>query len=145
MAGLQLRIKGGASALLDTSVWVRYLRPKGSKLLKEEVREALRERMVSTCWPVKAELLVGSPDDVSFERLRTMLEATWQLPVTDANWFAASQVGYRLRRQGLTVPLPDLLIAEVARARDQVVWHIDGHFEHIARILPLKVRRLQER
>ncbi len=42
-------------------------------------------------------------------------------------------MGYTLRRQGMTVPLPDLLIAQAAIDGDLVLWHVDVHFEQMRR------------
>ena len=39
-------------------------------------------------------------------------------------------------------PIPDLLIAETALHHECGVLHVDGHFERIAQVRPLVVRRL---
>jgi len=39
-------------------------------------------------------------------------------------------------------PIPDLLIAETALEHDLGVLHVDGHFDRIAEVRPLTVRRL---
>ena len=39
-------------------------------------------------------------------------------------------------------PIPDLLIAETALHNDMGVLHVDRHFERIAEVRPLTVRRL---
>ena len=59
---------GPTTALLDSSVWVCYLRPSGWEELKAEVRRPLEEGRVATCWPVIAELLIGSRDDQAFSQ-----------------------------------------------------------------------------
>ena len=41
-----------------------------------------------------------------------------------------------MRRQGLTIPLPDLLIAQAAMEGNFVLWHIDEHFERMSRYSP---------
>ena len=119
--------------LLDTSVWICYLRPTGWEDVKESVRQALLEGHVYTCWVIKAELLIGTRDDRSYEQLKTSLEAMAEVPVTEETWASAAQMGYELRRQGLTVPLPDLLIAQVARQSSLLLWHVDKHLETLAR------------
>jgi len=60
-----------------------------------------------------------------------------------------SQRGLRLQRDlahhhGLLhrIPIPDLLIAETALFYDLGVVHVDGDFDRIAEVRPLKVRRL---
>jgi len=73
----------------------------------------LAER-VFTCWVVKVELLVGARDEEDFEQLSRDLEALEEIPIAKEVWLGAARLGYTLRRNGITVPLPDLLIAQLA-------------------------------
>jgi predicted nucleic acid-binding protein len=41
---------------------------------------------------------------------------------------------------GLPVPLPDLLIAQVAIAEKLELWHADEHFEEIKRAVPFETK-----
>ena len=56
-------MSGPATFLLDSSVWVCYLRPSGWEKLKAELRRALEESRVATCWPVITQLLIGARDE----------------------------------------------------------------------------------
>ena len=81
MAGGRYRIvKGPATTLLDSSVWVCYLRPSGWEELKAEVRRPLEEGRIATCWPVIAELLIGSRDDQAFSQLQGLLQRFLEFP-----------------------------------------------------------------
>ena len=53
--------------LLDTSIWIRYLRRGGDEDIKAEVKHVHLAERVFTCWVVKAELLVRARDDQAFE------------------------------------------------------------------------------
>lgn len=124
--------------LLDTSIWVRYLRPGGYEDIKAEVKRVLLAERVFTCWVVKAELLVGARDDEAFERLSAELGALEEIPITPEVWLGAARLGYNLRRRGLTVPLPDLLIAQAAVVGKLQLWHADEHFEKIKEVVSLE-------
>jgi len=63
---------------------------------------------------VKVELLVGARDEEDFEQLSRDLEALEEIPIAKEVWLGAARLGYTLRRNGITVPLPDLLIAQLA-------------------------------
>ncbi|MBC7109317.1 MAG: PIN domain nuclease [Methanomassiliicoccales archaeon] len=126
--------------LLDTSVWIRYLRPEGDEDIKAEVKRVLLSERVFTCWVVKAELLVGARDEESFERLNADLEALEEIPLTKELWLGAARLGHMLRRKGITVPLPDLLIAQVALMEKLELWHADEHFEHVKGVVPLETK-----
>lgn len=126
--------------LLDTSVWVCYLRPRGYEDLKSELRTVLSEGGVYTCWPVNAELLVGARDDEGYARLLELLRALPQVPITEEVWEGASRLGHTMRRQGALIPLPDLLIAQATIERGLTLWHLDDHFEQIGRFSSLRTR-----
>ncbi|RMG54847.1 MAG: PIN domain-containing protein [Acidobacteria bacterium] len=117
-----------------------YLRPHGWKDLKKAVQQALSDVKVSTCWVVKAEVLIGARDDAAFARLSDNLRVIPEVPVTAEVWATAARLGYALRRQGFMVPLPDLLIAQVAIEGGLVLWHADKHFEQIRHFSSLQAR-----
>lgn len=127
-------------ALLDTSVWIRYLRPDGQQELKTAVKNALVEGRVLSCSVVRTEILVGSRDEKSFAKLSEHLKAVPGIPIDEAVWEGAARLGYTLRKKGITIPLSDLLIAEAAVQREAVLWHADNHFEEICTIAPLHTR-----
>jgi len=72
---------------------------------------------------------VGARDEEAFEQLSKDLEALEEKPITDEVWLGAARLGHTLRRNGITVPLPDLLIAQVAIAEKLVLWRAHEHFE----------------
>jgi predicted nucleic acid-binding protein len=119
--------------LLDTSTWICYLRPHGWDDLKLAVQQVLTGEQVYTCWVVMAELLIGARDERGFTQLFDTLSALPEIPVTDQVWQAAARLGYTVRRRGITIPLPDLVIAQAAITGDLTLWHVDDHFEHLRR------------
>ncbi len=126
--------------LLDTSAWICYLRPRGWGDLKTVVQQVLTTEQVYTCWVVNAELLIGARDERGFAQLFETLRALPEIPVTDRVWQAAARLGYTLRWQGMTIPLPDLVIAQASITGDLVLWHVDDHFEHVRRHSTLQTR-----
>ncbi len=117
--------------LFDSSVWICYLRPKGCAYLKAAVQLAFGEEHVHTCPVVKAEVLIGTRDEAGFSRLVGSFRALPDVTITDHAWEAATRLGYTLRRQGVTIPLTDLVIAQAAIENELVLWHVDDHFERI--------------
>jgi predicted nucleic acid-binding protein len=119
--------------LLDTSTWICYLRPHGWDNLKLAVQQVLTVEQVYTCWVVMAELLIGARDERGFTQLFETLRALPEIPVTARVWEAAARLGYTVRRRGVTIPLPDLVITQAAITGDLTLWHVDEHFEHLRR------------
>jgi predicted nucleic acid-binding protein len=88
---------------------------------------------------VRLELLGGARSQQEWDRLRDLLSALHLLQVTEEHWQEAAQMGFQLRRQGITVPSTDLLIGAVALTSGSVLVHRDRHFDFIASYLPLRV------
>ena len=126
--------------LLDTSVWIHYLRPEGQEKLKVAVKKALIEGRVFSCWVIRAEILIGSKNKKSFDKLLEHLGAVADVPIDESVWKEAACLGYRLRKEGFGFPLPDLLIAQAVLSKDLLLWHADNHFEEISRFAPLRTR-----
>ena len=128
------------SILLDTSAWIAYFRPAGWTELKTAVQGALLDGQMMTCCPVRTELLVGARDEHHFHRLDRLLSGLPQVRLTDSLWREAARLGLRLRAASVSVPLPDLVIAQAALAADAVLWHIDQHYERIREHSALRTR-----
>jgi predicted nucleic acid-binding protein len=117
-------------ALLDTSGWIEFFRPRGTQRVKELVATALRENLVVTAAAVLVELLVGldetSPVDAAvIQRIKAVesLDAPWDACA------ASARIGRVLRKRGQRVPTVDLMLAGVARFHGCDVWHFkDSHF-----------------
>lgn len=128
------------TALLDTSIWVLYLR-SGLSELKGAVREGLRRRELATCWAANAELLIGARDTQGFDELLDTLATVEDVPITPKVWEEAARLGHRLRKEkGLHFPMPDLLIAQCAIEDARVLWHAAEHFEIIRGMSRLTTR-----
>ncbi len=126
--------------LPDTSVWIHYLRPSGATDLKLAMREALLQDRIATCWVVKTELLIGARDAAAYDVLMEALQGVADVPVAAQPWNDAARLGYDLRKRGLLVAVPDLLIAQCAISSERVLWHADGDFERMRERSPLRTR-----
>ncbi len=124
--------------LLDSSIWIRYFRRAGSPDLLSEVQEAITGRRVAICSVVTTELLRGCRDDEAFDSLREMLLGLVQVPVDAGIWEQAARLGYDLRRHGLPLSLPDLVIAQCAISSGRTLWHADRVFERVKQHTPLQ-------
>jgi|AntAceMinimDraft_16_1070373.scaffolds.fasta_scaffold53532_2 predicted nucleic acid-binding protein len=129
-----------STVLVDSSVWIHYFRRSGGRRAKETLKEALMGGRVATCWVVKAELLVGTRNEANFRKLDDLLRGLTDVPIDASVWHKAAQIGAKLRRRGVTLPLPDLLIAQAAMQAEIELWHADNHFEEIGKIVPLRAK-----
>ena len=130
--------------LVDTSAWIEVFR----KPSRVDVARLLDLDEVVTCLPVIQEVLQGFTDGTAF---RTAREAIRSFPVVEspleADRFDEAVALYRTaRRAGLTVRSGvACLIAACALRHALTVVHVDRDFDLIARVAPLKQRRLFQR
>ena len=120
--------------LVDTSIWVDYLRG-GDARLGDALDRYLDGESVLMCGPVIAEVLAGTDPE---QREETWL-ALGSLPWAELNQLAWRQVGevaYDLRRRGVSLPLTDVVISVAALDADAEVWTRDTDFARIREALP---------
>ena len=97
---------------------------------------------LATCGVVELELLVGTKSQREFETLGDQLKGLRYLRMEEFDWISAARLAFSLRRSGVTVPYPDLLVATLALRHGAVVVHADQHFDQIAAHSDLRVESL---
>lgn len=130
--------------LIDTSVWVSFLRGDGSRShewMKTRIRDP--EGIVTT-EPVLMELLAGARGN-SIDHLETVLAAVPTVSVRpELDFRGAGILARSTRTQGLTVrSLVDCLIASVALRLRLEIAHRDADYAALARVAPLVVTDLR--
>ena len=117
--------------LIDSSAWIEYLRPKGSREVKERVRGVLQREEAVSCGIITVEILTGSKNEKDFQSLQESLSSLPQIPIDEVVIERASKWGFLLHRKGKSVSTTDLLIAAAAYKRARIL-HADSDFERIA-------------
>ena len=127
--------------LVDTSVWVEVFRRR-QPLDLEAITDV---DDIVTCLPVVQEVLQGFADERAF---RVAREAMLALPIVESplrpdTILDAVSLYRGARRQGITVRSSiDCLIAACALRHDLEVLHRDRDFTALARVSPLRQRRI---
>jgi hypothetical protein len=127
--------------LVDSSVWIEYLRPKGSPNIKERVRAILQKEEVVCCGIILVEILRGAKNEKDFESLRDSLMSLPQIAIDDTVIERASKWGFLLDRKGKIVSTTDLIIASAAY-KNALLLHSDKDFYTIASIVDLEQERV---
>jgi predicted nucleic acid-binding protein len=112
--------------LVDTSAWIEFFRDRGP--LAEEVDRALEDGEAALCGPVEAELRRGLRSRSERTRVLLHLRGCSLLAQPAALWLEAGELGFGLRRRGLTVKTMDLLIACYALAHQVPLLTSDRDF-----------------
>lgn len=123
-----------ANVLADTNVWIAYFRGERATAQERPVAEVLDQLIVADrvvlCGVVEMELYQGVR-----ENERDLLEAQFvALTFVDTereDFRRAGEVLRTLRRQGITIPSSDALIATLCLRHDLILLENDSHFAHI--------------
>jgi hypothetical protein len=117
--------------LIDTSARVESMRKKGDEVVRSRVQAAVREGRARFCDFVRLELwngIGGEPERRWLAKLEARLET---VPSDDRVWNEARRLAKGARREGLTIPASDLLIAACARVHGLELLHRDAHFDRL--------------
>ena len=116
-------------SLVDTSVWIDFFR--GIASIKEFLTKLIARDRVFTAGPVLFELLQGIRSAEEREQVKEALLSLNFLEITPADWEGAALISRELRSKGITIPMTDLLLAQLARTHDLEIISLDPHFDQI--------------
>lgn len=119
-----------ADIIVDTSAWVDYFN-KPDSAIGNSVEQMLIEGKAVIGGVILTELLQGAKIKKEFDAI---LEGMLSLPIlgpTLNTWVEAGRISFKLRRQGVTIPTTDLIIAALALENNCMVLTLDSHFQQI--------------
>ena len=129
--------------LADTNVFIDYWRAPDEK--KTVYAQIFMANTVIVCGVVRAELLHGSRSDKNRQEIHRSLSKFGFLNLDVDDWEALGDQLYAYRVHGLTVPIPDAIIACTAMQFNIPVWTNDKHFDRMKSIYPeLKIIRTDD-
>ena len=136
----------GGLYLIDTSAWIFALRRGRVQhaAITKRIDELLHADVAATTGLVELELGGGALTEAEAQRLSQRLRGLHRIHVEDEDWRAGGRVVFALRRQGVTVPPTDGLLAALAMRHGAVMLHADRDFDEIAAREPLRVESLVE-
>ena len=116
--------------VVDTTVWIDYLRTRRSSL-GDELIKLIDDGRVALVGVVLAELLRGLRDQNDRERLESQFRGVTFLEMTRAAWRRAGIVSADLDRRGEPIPPSDVFIAALTIEGDHELLTRDKHFDRI--------------
>ena len=117
--------------LVDTSVLIEALRRSSPRL-----QQIFIDHGAAICGIIRVEVLHGARDEPHFRRLLASLAIFPQVQTPEAIWDVVGANVYELRKNGLTVPVSDAIIATIAIENNVELWTRDSDFTNIQAILP---------
>ena len=124
--------------LIDTSAWLFALRKDFLPEIKDRLDFLLKENLIITTGIIRLELLAGTRTEAEYYRLKKRLLALESIKTDDSLWEMACDIGFKLRKKGISIPYTDILIATCALATGCIILHADSHFDLMAEHLDLK-------
>jgi predicted nucleic acid-binding protein len=128
--------------LIDSSVWIEFLRPKGSPKIKAKLRDILQMEEAACCGIVLVEILRGAKNERDFESLYDAMASLPQIAMDDEVIERASRWGFLLDRKGKVVSTTDLMIAAAAYQKARLL-HIDDDFKLITSMIDLDQKKME--
>jgi predicted nucleic acid-binding protein len=124
--------------LVDTSVWVDYLRGITPDVA-ERVDLLLSNAEVCVPKIVLAELLQGARSEREVTAVEDFPEAFTIIDQGPDTWLKAGRLSRRLKSRGQTIHLIDCYIAVIADENGCAVLTLDEHFREIQKVLPVRL------
>ena len=125
--------------LVDTSVWIDYMRDEESKVTKRFTGIQGRGEPLGITGVIHQEVLQGAASRAKFDYLKDFLGSqTFYHPKDPVESYAeAARMYFDCRRNGITIrSTTDCLIARVAVEHDLLLLHDDRDFEKMAGVIP---------
>ncbi|HHT9133414.1 MAG TPA: type II toxin-antitoxin system VapC family toxin [Candidatus Avalokitesvara rifleensis] len=129
--------------LVDTSVWVDFLRGANSPQRRTLHRLIEEEEDIAITEIILAEILQGIKEDKDFQIIKDyLLEFPIHRPKGIETYLKAAQIYRDCRKSGKTVrKTVDCIIAAICVENDLTLLHKDSDFDLIARCTGLKVTK----
>jgi predicted nucleic acid-binding protein len=125
--------------LIDTSAWLFALKKEFHPVIKQKIEKLLVESDVAICGMIVLELLGGTKSEKEYLRLKSRLDALYYIESDKGLWDFASKLSFDLKRQGISIPYTDIVIAASAMKERAILVHADSHFDSISDHTDLRV------
>ncbi len=126
--------------VVDSSAFIEYYRGSGLPDVQDAVAAAIAADRVAVNGIIQVEICAFASGDSERRQLEADFQAFHWLELRRRDFDLATELGFVLRRQGLTVPATDLMIAASAIRAGARLLHRDAHFDQVARQSELQVQ-----
>jgi predicted nucleic acid-binding protein len=114
----------------DTSVWIAFFNRPNS-VEKRALDGLIDADAVAIIGVVLTELLQGCRTQKERDEVKETMLALPYIEMTQPLWIKAGETSSALLRRGITLPVPDLILAAVALEHRFQVYSLDNDFQRI--------------
>ncbi|PYV18193.1 MAG: hypothetical protein DMG07_04435 [Acidobacteria bacterium] len=115
--------------LVDSTIYIDWLRGRVEPL--GVLEPWVQTHSAFTCGVIRAEVVRGVLDAHQKIRTHELFDLLQDIPTDARLWVEASELAWTLDRQGVVIPLTDVVIAACARRAAATVITTDKHFSRI--------------
>ncbi len=131
-----------AKYMIDSSVWINYFSDKNYEFTPF-IKELMEKDQVYINGIIQIELLKGAKSEKNYRELKNSLNGLHFLEIDKGLFDSTSEAAFKLRKNGVTVPLTDLVIAIQCIENGLILVEEDRHFEYIRDHFDLKLYQQQ--
>lgn len=128
--------------LIDSSALIEYYRAEGNENYKRWISESIEADLTAINALIWTEILAFTKSQIEYDLIVSDFSSFYWLPLDKSVSNRAAQLGFQVRRKGVTIPPTDLLIYACAVVHDADLIHYDNHFNEIAAFEPLKMKSM---
>ena len=126
--------------LVDTCVWSEVLRHrKTDEVLLSRVKDIIHDGRLVMIGPIRQELLSGISDPQQFLRLKKILSAFEDIPLSTFHFEKAAEFSNVCRKAGVQGSTIDFLICAIASTENLLIFTTDGDFKIYKKYLPINL------
>lgn len=126
--------------LIDTSAWIEFYRRDGDPFYVDAVASAIKDNTAAVNGLILVELLAFSKSEKEYGILASDLSSFLMIETDTEVYLKAAEIGFKLRRIGITIPATDLIIAASTVESGAQLLHRDRHYQSITKVILLKER-----
>ncbi len=121
--------------IVDTSVWIEYF--KNNKQYVPILDDNLNLENIIICGIIISELLQGVKGSKEHDMLSSAIGAIPYIECMFDDWVKTGKILHDLKKNGISIPLTDVLIATIAIRNNASVLTLDKHFREISFVADL--------
>ena len=119
--------------LVDTSVWIHVLRPRGNAAMQSQLRALVISGETAVTEWILLELMTGLSRSEGGQSLLEQFSAVARISFRPEWWVKSWALAAGLRKHGVSASAADCLIATVAMESSIPLIHSDADFEAMRR------------
>ena len=123
--------------MIDTSIWIDYFAERNPEL-NDKIDDLLDENKIYINGIIISEILHGVKTENNYLDLKNYLDGLNYVETDKALFDKVGYYGFVMKKNGLTIPLSDLIIATQCVENSLTLFEKDKHYVMFGKLFDLK-------